>query len=52
MTPQSGKAPQVLIIGAGPTGLMLAGQLVAQGVRCRIIDKAAARSPHSRALGV
>jgi 2-polyprenyl-6-methoxyphenol hydroxylase-like FAD-dependent oxidoreductase len=52
MTPQSGKAPQVLIIGAGPTGLMLAGQLVAQGVRCRIIDKAAARSPHSRALVV
>ena len=52
MNPQSDKAPQVLISGAGPTGLMLAGQLVARGIRCRIIDKAAVRSPHSRALVV
>lgn len=52
MTPQRDKATQVLISGAGPTGLMLAGQLAAQGIRCRIIDKAAVRSPHSRALVV
>ena len=52
MTSRSDPSTQVLISGAGPTGLMLAGQLASQGIRCRIIDKAAARSPHSRALVV
>jgi 2-polyprenyl-6-methoxyphenol hydroxylase-like FAD-dependent oxidoreductase len=31
---------QVLIVGAGPTGLALAGDLARQGVQFRIIDKA------------
>ena len=42
----------VLIVGAGPTGLMLALELAAQGTRCRIIDKEPVRSDRSRALVV
>jgi 2-polyprenyl-6-methoxyphenol hydroxylase-like FAD-dependent oxidoreductase len=29
----------VLIVGAGPTGLVLASELLRRGVRCRVIDK-------------
>ncbi|CAK7241658.1 MAG: hypothetical protein STHCBS139747_003124 [Sporothrix thermara] len=42
----------VLIIGAGPTGLMLANELAAFGVSLRIIDKAPVRSDKSRAIVV
>ncbi|MFA6262672.1 MAG: FAD-dependent monooxygenase [Bacteroidia bacterium] len=42
----------VLIIGAGPTGLMLANQLVRRGVRCVIVDRHAGPSLQTRALGV
>lgn len=42
----------VLIVGGGPTGLTLALELSAQGVSYRIINKAAERSPYSRALVV
>jgi len=42
----------VLIVGAGPTGLMLANQLVRRGVRARIIDRHAGPARESRALGV
>jgi 2-polyprenyl-6-methoxyphenol hydroxylase-like FAD-dependent oxidoreductase len=42
----------VLVIGAGPTGLMLANQLVRHGVRVRIIDRHAGPSLQTRALGV
>ena len=42
----------VLVVGAGPTGLMLANQLVRRGVRARIIDRHAAPSRETRALGV
>jgi 2-polyprenyl-6-methoxyphenol hydroxylase-like FAD-dependent oxidoreductase len=42
----------VLIIGAGPTGLMLANQLARRGVRTIIIDRHAAPARESRALGV
>ncbi len=42
----------VLIVGAGPTGLVLALWLDAQGVRVRIIDKNTAPSEESRALAV
>jgi 2-polyprenyl-6-methoxyphenol hydroxylase-like FAD-dependent oxidoreductase len=45
-------APEVLIIGAGPTGLVLALWLSRLGVRLRIIDKAAEPGTTSRALGV
>jgi 2-polyprenyl-6-methoxyphenol hydroxylase-like FAD-dependent oxidoreductase len=30
---------EVLVVGAGPTGLMLANQLARGGVRARIIDR-------------
>src|SRR3989441_8999287 len=42
----------VLVVGAGPTGLMLANQLVRRGVRVRIIDRHAGPARESRALGV
>jgi 2-polyprenyl-6-methoxyphenol hydroxylase-like FAD-dependent oxidoreductase len=42
----------VLIVGAGPTGLALAYQLRRLGVRFRIIDKNAAASTTSKAIGL
>ena len=42
----------VLVVGAGPTGLMLANQLVRRGVRVRIIDRHAGPALQTRALGV
>src|SRR6185295_10291641 len=42
----------VLVVGAGPTGLMLANQLVRRGVRVSIIDRHAGPSLQTRALGV
>ena len=42
----------VLIIGAGPTGLVLALWLARMGVRVRIIDKTAEPGTTSRALAV
>jgi 2-polyprenyl-6-methoxyphenol hydroxylase-like FAD-dependent oxidoreductase len=43
---------RVLIIGAGPTGLVLALWLTRLGVRVRIIDKSAAPGTTSRAVAV
>ena len=42
----------VLIVGAGPTGLVLALWLTKLGVRVRIIDKTAEPGTTSRALAV
>jgi 2-polyprenyl-6-methoxyphenol hydroxylase-like FAD-dependent oxidoreductase len=42
----------VLVVGAGPTGLMLANQLVRRGVRVLIIDRHAGPTLETRALGV
>lgn len=42
----------VLIIGSGPTGLVLALWLHRQGVSFRIVDQAAGPAPNSRALVV
>ena len=42
----------VLIVGAGPTGLMLANQLARRGVLPLIIDRHAGPSRETRALGV
>ncbi|MEZ0481154.1 FAD-dependent monooxygenase [Planococcus sp. SSTMD024] len=44
--------PQILIVGAGPTGLALAYSLARQGVPFRIIDKNAGTGTASRALAV
>ncbi|MGL6095578.1 MAG: FAD-dependent monooxygenase [Fimbriiglobus sp.] len=42
----------VLIVGAGPTGLMLAGELLRYGVACRLIDARNGPGTTSRALVV
>jgi 2-polyprenyl-6-methoxyphenol hydroxylase-like FAD-dependent oxidoreductase len=42
----------VLIVGAGPTGLMLANQLGRRGVRAQIIDRHDGPAQQTRALGV
>ena len=42
----------VLIIGAGPTGLMMACQLSRFGIPFRIIDEQIDRSQESRAFGI
>ena len=42
----------VLIVGAGPTGLALCAQLLLFGVRARIVDRALDRAHESRALAV
>src|ERR1700746_2796356 len=46
------KRSDVLIIGAGPTGLVLALWLTKLGVKVRIVDKTAEPGTTSRALGV
>ena len=43
---------QVLVVGAGPTGLMLANQLARRGVQTLIIDRHSGPSLETRALGV
>src|SRR2546428_10748744 len=45
-------AAEVLVVGAGPTGLMLANQLGRRGVRVRIIDRHGGPSLQTRVLGV
>ena len=42
----------VLIVGAGPTGLALATQLIRYGIDFVIIDKKETTTPHSKAIGV
>ena len=42
----------VLVVGAGPTGLMLANQLARRGVHALIIDRHTGPSVQTRALGV
>ncbi|MFD2261251.1 FAD-dependent monooxygenase [Lacibacterium aquatile] len=44
--------PQILIVGAGPSGLVLALNLARQGVAFRIVDKGEGPGATSRALAV
>jgi 2-polyprenyl-6-methoxyphenol hydroxylase-like FAD-dependent oxidoreductase len=48
----SDRPADVLIVGAGPTGLVLAAQLAAHGVRPRLVDRATDRVHESRALAI
>ena len=41
---------EALIIGAGPSGLMMGARLAAQNVRCRVIEKASAPTNKSKAI--
>ena len=50
--PDSWLSPDVLVIGAGPTGLVLAYWLKRLGMRVRIVDKTSEPGTTSRALGV
>jgi 2-polyprenyl-6-methoxyphenol hydroxylase-like FAD-dependent oxidoreductase len=43
---------EVLIVGAGPTGLILANQLARRGVPALIIDRHSGPALQTRALGV
>src|SRR5215469_9299960 len=43
---------QVLVVGAGPTGLVLAAELLARGIRTRIIDQGDGAALQSRAIGI
>jgi 2-polyprenyl-6-methoxyphenol hydroxylase-like FAD-dependent oxidoreductase len=43
---------EVVIVGAGPTGLLLAGDLAAAGVGCVIVEKRTEESPLTRAFAV
>ena len=42
----------VLVVGAGPVGLTLAGELARHGVRCRIVDRLTQPLPYCRAIGI
>lgn len=42
----------VLIVGAGPTGLVLAVELLRRGITCRVVDKLAGPSATSRAIDI
>lgn len=44
--------PEVIIVGAGPTGLFLAGELALAGVPCRVLERRKHRTQESRALGI
>jgi 2-polyprenyl-6-methoxyphenol hydroxylase-like FAD-dependent oxidoreductase len=45
-------ASAILIVGAGPTGLTLAHELLRRGIRPRLIEKTPQASPNTKALGV
>ena len=44
--------PDVLVVGGGPTGLAMTAQLIAHGVRPRIVDLNLDRAHESRALAI
>ncbi|HEY7357587.1 MAG TPA: FAD-dependent monooxygenase [Ktedonobacterales bacterium] len=52
MTAATPHSPAALVVGAGPTGLMMALQLARHGVACRIIDKQPHATTTSNAIGV
>lgn len=42
----------VIVVGAGPTGLMLSRELALAGVKCRVLERRAEATSESRALGL
>ena len=51
-TPHTSTKSQVLVIGAGPTGLVLGAQLLARGISTHIIDNGSGPHPQCRATGI
>jgi 2-polyprenyl-6-methoxyphenol hydroxylase-like FAD-dependent oxidoreductase len=51
-TARNGTDTDVLIVGAGPTGLMLANQLGRRGVRATIVDRNCGPAQQTRAMAV
>ena len=43
---------EILVVGAGPTGLVLANDLQRKGVPYRLVEKAPGPAEHSRAFGI
>lgn len=52
MTASGNSRADVLVVGAGPTGLTMACELARHGITPRIIDKAPAPSDKSKAFGI
>jgi 2-polyprenyl-6-methoxyphenol hydroxylase-like FAD-dependent oxidoreductase len=50
--PDDADLADVVVVGAGPTGLALAAQLIAHGIRPRIVDRSHDRVHESRALAI
>lgn len=51
MKPMQNDVP-VVIVGAGPTGVMLAIELARRGVEVRVLDRQPARPQQTRAIGI
>ena len=51
MNDSATRRPEVLIVGAGPTGLTAALELTRRGHAVRVIEKNLQRSSFSKALG-
>ncbi|PSK97236.1 2-polyprenyl-6-methoxyphenol hydroxylase-like FAD-dependent oxidoreductase [Haloactinopolyspora alba] len=52
MNNASDQVADVLVVGAGPTGLLLAGDLAAAGVSCTVLERRADESNLTRAFAV
>ncbi len=52
LIPQRNASAVALVVGAGPTGLVMAHELARHGVPCRIIDRSTTPSDRSKALVV
>ncbi len=50
--PKQATEKRVVIVGAGPTGLALAGELALAGVTCRVLERREHPSAESRALAL
>ncbi|MDT7555090.1 MAG: hypothetical protein QOI16_3630, partial [Pseudonocardiales bacterium] len=46
------ESAEVVVVGAGPTGLMLACELALAGVRCRVLERRKGQSNVTRAFAV